>query len=55
MVAAAGHGRLDFALGATRQWIQGLDEYPLLCETLTLDKHAPVRFARPEANSQPEG
>ena len=55
MVAAAGHGRLDFALGATRQWIRGLDEYPLLCETLTLDKRAPVGFARPEANNQPEG
>ena len=28
MIAPAGHGRLDFALSATRQWIRGLDEFP---------------------------
>ena len=55
MVAAAGHGRLDFALGATRQWIRGLDEYPLLCETLNLTDRPPVGFTRPGANSRPEG
>lgn len=55
MVAAAGHGRLDFALEATRQWIRGLDEYPILCETLNLTDRPPVGFTRPGANSQPEG
>ena len=30
LVSPAGHGKLDFALDATRQWIRGLDEYPLL-------------------------
>ena len=54
MVAPAGHGRLDFALSATRQWIRGLDEYPLLCETLNLADRAPVGFARHGADSQPE-
>lgn len=54
MVAAAGHGRLDFALEATRQWIRGLDEYPILCETLNLTDRPPVGFTRPGANSQPE-
>ena len=50
MVAPAGHGRLDFALGAARQWIRGLDEYPLLCETLNLSGPSPIGFARPAAN-----
>jgi len=54
MVAAAGNGRLDFALSATRQWVRGLDEYPLLCETLKLADRPPVGFSRPGANSQPE-
>ena len=54
MVAAAGYGRLDFALEAARQWIRGLDEYPLLCETLKLADRPPVGFAKPGANSQPE-
>ena len=49
MVAPAGHGRLDFALSAARQWIRGLDEYPLLCETLNLADRPPVGFARPGA------
>lgn len=53
MVAAAGHGRLDFALEATRQWIRGLDEYPLLCETLNLADRPPVGFTRPAANKEP--
>ncbi len=54
MVAPAGHGRLDFALSAARQWIRGLDEYPILCETLNLADRPPVGFARPEASSHPE-
>lgn len=54
MVAAAGHGRLDFALEAARQWIRGLDEYPLLCETLKLAGRPLVGFARPGADSEPE-
>ncbi len=47
LIAPAGHGRLDFALSATRQWIRGLDEFPLLCETLQLDGRLPVGFTRP--------
>ncbi len=54
MVAPAGQGRLDFALSAARQWIRGLDEYPLLCETLNIADRPPVGFARPGANGQPE-
>lgn len=54
MVTPAGRGRLDFALSAARQWIRGLDEYPLLCETLNLADRPPVGFARPGANNQPE-
>ena len=54
MVSAAGHGRLDFALEAARQWIRRLDEYPLLCETLKLSDRSPVGFARPRANGHPE-
>ena len=54
MVAHAGLGQLDFALAPARQWIRGLDEYPLLCETLNLADRPPVGFARPEANRQPE-
>ena len=49
MVTPAGRGRLDFALSAARQWIRGLDEYPLLCETLNLADRPPVGFARPGA------
>ena len=55
MVAPAGRGRLEFALDAAREWIQGLDEYPLLCETLKLADRPPVGFAKPEANRQPKG
>jgi len=51
IVAAAGHGRLDFALEAARQWIRRLDEYPLLCETPKLSDRPPVGFARPGADS----
>lgn len=51
MVAAAGNGRLDFALSATRQWIRGLDEYPLLCETLKLADRPLVGFAKPAASN----
>lgn len=51
MVSPAGHGRLDFALDAARQWIRGLDEYPLLCETLKLADGPPVGFARPATES----
>lgn len=47
LIAPAGHGRLDFALSATRQWIRGLDEFPLLCETLQLDGRLPVGLTRP--------
>ena len=54
MVAPAGRGRLDFALDAARPWIRGLDEYPLLCESLKLADRPPVGFAKPEANSRPE-
>lgn len=54
MVAPAGRGRLDFALSATREWIRGLDEYPLLCDSLKLADRPPVGFARPESNSLPE-
>ena len=54
MVAPAGHGRLDFALSAARQWIRGLDEYPLLCETLNLTDRGPVGFARPDPGMDPE-
>ena len=54
MVAPAGHGRLDFALDAARPWIRGLDEYPLLCDTLELADRPPVGFAKPAADSQPE-
>lgn len=54
MVTSAGHGRLDFVLSATREWIRGLDEFPLLCETLQLSDRTPVGFTRPVANSQPE-
>ena len=54
MVAPAGHGRLDFALSAARLWIRGLDEYPLLCETLQLSDRGPVGFARPEPRGDPE-
>ena len=54
MVAPAGRGRLDFALAPAREWIRGLDEYPLLCETLNLADRPPVGFARPEADSWPE-
>ena len=54
IVASAGHGRLDFVLSATRQWIRGLDEYPLLCETLKLADRPQVGFARPRANSKSE-
>ena len=53
MVAPAGRGRLDFALGAARQWIRGLDEYLLLCETLHLASRPPVGFARPEPGDHP--
>ena len=55
MVASAGKGRLDFALSAARQWIRGLDEYPLLCETLKRAGREPVGFARPTSNTHPEG
>ena len=54
MVAPAGHGRLDFALSAARLWIRGLDEYPLLCETLQLSDRGPVGFAKPEPREDPE-
>lgn len=54
MIAAAGHGRLDFALDAARQWIRGLDEYPLLCATLKLAERPPVGFARSDAVGPPE-
>ena len=54
MVASAGHGRLAFVLSATRDWIRGLDEFPLLCETLQLSDRNPVGFTTPEANRQPE-
>lgn len=54
MVAPAGRGRLDFALSAARQWIRGLDEYPLLCESLNLEDRPPVGFARPGADSHSE-
>ena len=54
MIAPAGNRRLDFAIGAARQWIRGLDEYPLLCETLKPAVRPPVGFARPQADSQPE-
>ncbi len=43
MIAPAGNRRLDFAIGAARQWIRGLDEYPLLCETLKLTDRPPAR------------
>ena len=46
MVAAAGHGRLDFALDATRDWIRGLDEFPLLCKTLQPGERNPIGFAK---------
>ena len=55
MVVAAGHGRLDFAIGAARQWIRGSDEYPLLCQTLKFADRPPVGFTKPEASIQPEG
>ena len=54
MVASAGKGRLDFALSAARQWIRGLDEYPLLCETLKRAGREPVGFARPSTSKDPE-
>ncbi|MYE08959.1 MAG: ATP-binding protein [Acidimicrobiaceae bacterium] len=54
LVAAAGHGRLDFALEAARPWIRGLDEYQLLCETLKLADGPSVGFARPRADREPE-
>ena len=53
MVAAAGHGRLDFALDAARQWIRGSDEYPLLCKTLQLADRPPVGFAKSEPRENP--
>ena len=53
MVAAAGHGRLDFALGPAREWIRGLDEYPLLCSTLSLADRPPVGFAKSEPRENP--
>ena len=34
---------------------QGLDEYPLLCETLKRAGREPVGFARPTSNTHPEG
>ena len=55
MVASADKGRLDFALSAARQWIRGLDEYPLLCETLKRAGREPVGFARPTSDTGPEG
>ena len=54
MAVAAGHGRLDFALDAVRQWIRGSDEYPLLCETLQLADRPPVGFAKSEPREDPE-
>ena len=54
MVAPAGHGRLDFAFSSARQWIRGLDEYPLLCETLKRADREPVGFARPSTSKDPE-
>ena len=54
MVASAGKGRLDFALSAARQWIRGLDEYPLLCEILKRAGREPVGFARPSTSKDPE-
>ena len=53
MVSPAGTGRLDFALSAARPWIRGLDEYPLLCETLNLTDRGPVGFARPSPRTDP--
>ena len=53
MISTASNRRIDFAIGAARQWIRGLDEYPLLCETLKLTDRPSVGFTRPEANSQP--
>ena len=47
LVAPAGAGRIDFAFDATRQWIRGLDEFPLLCETLMLADPPPVGFTKP--------
>ena len=55
MVAPADRGRLDFALSAARLWIRGLDEYPLLCETLQLSDRGPVGFARPTLSTDPDG
>ena len=54
MISPAGNRRLDFAIGAARQWIRNLDEYPLLCETLKLAERPPVGFTRPGAESQPD-
>ena len=54
MISPAGNRRLDFAIGAARQWIRRLDEYPLLCETLKLADRPPVGFTRPGADTQLE-
>lgn len=54
MVAPAGRGRLDFALGAARRWIRALDEYPLLRETLQLSDQIPVGFAKPSLDQHSE-
>ena len=54
LVASAGHGKIDFALDATRPWIRGLDDFPLLCESLKLVGRAPVGFSKPLLGDVPE-
>lgn len=54
LVAPAGHGRIDFALDATRQWIRGVDEYPLLCESLQLADRLSVGFTKPTPTDSSE-
>ena len=53
MLASAGNGRIDFAIGAARQWLRGLAGYPLLCETLKGAGREPVGFARPSTSKDP--
>lgn len=54
LVTSAGHGKIDFALDTTRQWIRGLDEFPLLCESLHLADRPPVGYAKTVPTDQAE-
>ncbi|WP_419944682.1 AAA family ATPase [Candidatus Poriferisodalis sp.] len=54
LVASAGHGKIDFALDATRQWVRNLDEFPLLRESLKIAGCRAVGFTRPQPTDQAE-